>query len=144
MSGIGNENDGSVMYDRPDPVEQLAAVADFLRDQVMPRVDGQLAFHLRVAANMLDIVSRQIRLAPQAEAAELVRLDDLLGGQGTHASLVDLKRELCERIADGRFEMDTPGLTDYLWRVTMDKLAVDQPRYETLLRLQAAAKTKEA
>ena len=54
------------MYDRPDPVEQLAAVADFLRDQVMPQVDGPLAFHLRVAANMLDIVSRQTRLAPQA------------------------------------------------------------------------------
>jgi len=28
--------------------------------------------------------------------------------------------------------------------VTLDKLAVDQPRYDTLLRLLAAAKTKEA
>ena len=135
------------MYDRPDPVEQLAAVADFLRDQVMPQVDGQLAFHLRVAANMLDIVSRQTRLAPQAEAAELARLHALLGNGGSqrkHANLADLNRELCNRIADGRFNMDTPGLTDHLWRVTLDKLAVDQPRYETLLRLLAAAKTKEA
>ena len=132
------------MYDRPDPVEQLAAVAEFLRDQVMPRVDGQLAFHVRVAANMLDMVSRQTRLAPQAEAAELVRLRNLLGTEDKHATLADLNRQLCERIADGSFGMDTPGLTHHLWHVTLDKLAVDQPRYDTLLRLVAAAKIKEA
>jgi hypothetical protein len=132
------------MYDRPDPVEQLAAVAEFLRDQVMPRVDGQLAFHVRVAANMLDTVSRQTRLAPEAEAAELARLRNLLGSGDNKATLDDLNRELCERIALGRFDIDTPGLCDHLWRVTLDKLAVDQPRYDTLLRLLAAAKTKEA
>ena len=132
------------MYDRPDPVEQLAAVAEFLRDQVMPRVDGQLAFHVRVAANMLDTVSRQTRLAPEAEAAELARLRNLLGSGDNKATLDDLNRELCERIALGRFDIDPPGLCDHLWRVTLDKLAVDQPRYDTLLRLLAAAKTKEA
>lgn len=124
------------MYDTPDPVEQLAAVAAFLREQVMPQLDGQLAFHSRVAANMLDIVARQWQLAPAAEAAEAARLRELLGhgDDPSKSSLADLNRELCERIADGRMGLYTPGLSDHLWRVTLAKLAVDQPRYETYVR----------
>ena len=135
------------MYDTPDPADQLAAVAAFLREQVMPQLNGQLAFHSRVAANMLDIVARQWQLAPAAQADEAARLRALLGhagdsdGDGDGAednspghTLVDLNRELCERIAAGRMGLHTPGLTEHLWRVTLDKLAVDQPRYETYLR----------
>jgi hypothetical protein len=29
---------------------------------------------------------------------------------------------------------ETPGLTDHLWRATMDKLAVDQPNYASYRR----------
>jgi hypothetical protein len=119
------------MYDRPDPEEQLTAVAAFLRDQVLPKLDGQMAFHARVCANMLDIVGRQWQQAPVAEVDELVRLRELLGMDG---SLPALNRELCVRIADGRIDASTPGLAAHLWRVTLDKLAVDQPRYEGFVR----------
>ena len=129
------------MYDHPDPQEQLAAVTAFLREQLVPRLEGQLAFHARVAANMLDIVERQIRLAPAAERDELNRLHELLGVDGTVA---ELNRELCQRIADGRVVPLTPGLMEHLWLVTLDKLAVDQPRYDTLVRLLACEQDRDA
>ena len=122
------------MYDQPGPLEQLTTVATFLRDQVVPRLDGQLAFHARVAANMLDIVARQIDLGPAAERDELARLLGLLGHGGT---LDELNRDLCQAIANGTIGAQTPGLTEHLWRVALDKLAVDQPRYDTRLRLLA-------
>ncbi len=129
------------MYDRPDPQEQLAAVAAFLREEVMPRFDGQLAFHVRVAANMLETVGRQLRLTPDAERAELVRLRQLLGNDGT---LEALNQDLCEQIADGRLGNHTPGLVEHLWQVTLDKLAVDQPDYETLQRLRTDKNNEDA
>ncbi|MBN8509569.1 MAG: hypothetical protein J0L57_13285 [Burkholderiales bacterium] len=114
------------MQDRPDPDELLAAVAAFLREQAMPQLQGQAAFHARVAANVVDIVRRQLRLAPAAEAAEHERLRQLLGADG---SLEELNARLCARIADGTIGLHTPGLLAHLRRVTLDKLAVDQPTY---------------
>ncbi|MEO7941664.1 MAG: DUF6285 domain-containing protein [Burkholderiaceae bacterium] len=124
------------MYDRPDPIEQLEAVAAFLREQAMPQLQGQAAFHARVAANMLDVVARQLKRAPDAEAGEAARLRELLGMDG---SIEALNRELCLRIADGRLGLQTSRLMVHLWQVTLDKLAVDQPRYESYVRLLAGA-----
>ena len=60
------------MQDSPNPEQLLAAVARFLRDEAGPALgrSGQdaLAYNARVAANMLDIVSRQLQLAPSADA----------------------------------------------------------------------------
>lgn len=128
------------MYDQPDPQQQLAAVAAFLREEVMPRFDGQLAFHVRVAANMLETVGRQLRLAPDAERAALVRLRALLGYDGT---LEALNQDLCDQIADGRLANHTPGVVEHVWQVTLDKLAVDQPGYETLQRLRTDKNSKD-
>ena len=47
---------------------------------------------------------------------------------------------LCERIAQGVVDLGTPGLADCLWQITLDKLAVDQPSYETYVRMQRNAK----
>lgn len=126
---------GPLMQDRPDPDELLAAVAAFLREQAMPQLQGQAAFHARVAANALDIVRRQLRLAPAAAAAEHQRLRALLGRDG---SLEELNAMLCARIADGTIGLHTPGLLAHLRRVTLDKLAVDQPTYAGYRRALAA------
>lgn len=121
------------MQDRPDPDALLAAVADFLREQAMPRLQGQAAFHARVAANAVDIVRRQLRLAPPAEAREREGLRRLLEDCGDD-DLETLNARLCERIADGRVGLHTPGLFDHLKRTTIDKLAVDQPHYASYRR----------
>ena len=51
-------------YGRPTASELLDAVREFLTDQVMPATTGQLAFHARVAANVLGIVARERELGP--------------------------------------------------------------------------------
>jgi hypothetical protein len=122
------------MQDRPNADELLEAVAGFLREQAMPALPGQLGFHARVAANVVDLVRRQLALAPAAEAAEQARLRSLLGCDG---ALADLNADLCRAIADGRIGLHTPGLTDHLWRVALDKLAVDQPGYARYRRALA-------
>ena len=120
------------MNDTPTPAELLAAVSRFMRDEVMPVLTGATAYQARVAANMLDIASRQWALAPAQDAEELQRLRTLLGSD---VDLAEGNRLLCERIAAGTLTLATYGLADHLWRTTLAKLAVDQPSYDTYRRM---------
>jgi hypothetical protein len=119
------------MQDEPTLIELTKAVADFLRDDIAPLVTGHNAFKLRVAINMLDLVTRQLTLEEESDAAEAARLRSLLGMPG---SLIELNRVLAEKIAKGEADLQTPGLAEHLWQTTMDKLAVDQPNYASYRR----------
>ncbi len=119
------------MQDEPTPTELIKAVADFLRNDIAPMISGHNAFNLRVSINALDLVTRQLALEQDSDAAEAARLTRLLGMQG---SLGVLNRTLADRIAKGELDLQTPGLADHLWQTTMDKLAVDQPNYASYKR----------
>jgi Domain of unknown function (DUF6285) len=119
------------MQDEPTPTELIRAVADFLRSEIAPQITGHAAFKLRVSLNALDLVTRQLTLEPASDAAEAARLSQLLGIQ---SALADLNRTLAERIARGELDLQTPGLADHLWQTTLDKLAVDQPKYASYKR----------
>jgi hypothetical protein len=114
------------MQDQPTPAEILAAVAGFLRADISADITPHAVFQARVAANALEIARRDLELGPAADAEELGRLQRLLGRAG---SLLDLNRTLAQRIAEGEFTLETPGLAEHLWKTTLDKLAVDQPSY---------------
>ncbi len=58
-------------HGRPTASELLDAVAGFLTDDVMPATTGQLAFHARVAANVLGIVAREMELGPAGAGGEV-------------------------------------------------------------------------
>jgi hypothetical protein len=119
------------MQDEPTPEELIKAVADFLRSDIAPVITGHNAFKLRVSINALDLVTRQLALQQDSDAAEAARLEHLLGMQG---SLGELNRMLADRIAKGEIDLQTPGLAEHLWQTTMDKLAVDQPNYASYRR----------
>jgi uncharacterized protein DUF6285 len=119
------------MQDEPTPIELINAVADFLRNEITPAISGHNAFKLRVAINALDLVTRQLTLEQDSDAAEAARLSRLLGMQG---SVTELNRTLADRIVKGEVDLQTPGLADHLWQTTMDKLAVDQPNYASYKR----------
>jgi hypothetical protein len=121
------------MQDQPTAEQLLGAVAAFLREQVMPATQGPLAFHVRVAANALDIARREITQAPDAAARERADLAALLDAD-PQSDLVQLNRTLCERIRSDAVDLQTPGLAAAVWRSTLDKLAVDQPGYDTYQR----------
>ena len=132
------------MQDQPTPSEIIGAVAAFLKTQVAPQTTGALSFQARVAANALEMMRRQLDLAPAEDAAERARLTALLGRDG---DLVDLNTELARRIEAGLADLSTPGLADHLWATTMAKLAVDQPTYAayraSLAESAAPADSKE-
>jgi hypothetical protein len=119
------------MQDEPTPIELTRAVADFLRYDIAPLISGHQAFKLRVAVNILDLVTRQLTREEGSDANEVERLRALLGTDG---SVTDLNRALAERIAKGEVDLATPGLAEHLWATTMDKLAVDQPNYASYKR----------
>ena len=119
------------MYDQPTASELLSAVAGFLRDEVSPTLSGRLAFHARVAVNVLEMVRRELALGPAAVEGEAARLKALLGRD---APVAELEHTLCEAIAGGHVDPADPGLVDHLWATTLDTLAVDQPNYATYRR----------
>ena len=119
------------MQDEPTPIELTKAVADFLRNDITPMISGHNAFKLRVAINILDLVTRQLTLEEGSDAAETDRLAKLLGMQG---SLIEQNRALAEKIAKGEADLATPGLSEHLWQTTLAKLAVDQPNYASYKR----------
>lgn len=124
------------MHDPPSPGELVAAVAQFLRADVIERLqaggasvagDGAVAYQARVAAGMLEIAARELALGEDQARGELARLRALLRTDG--GSLPELNRELTRAIEQGQLGAATPGLLEHLWRTTLDKLAVDQPNY---------------
>jgi hypothetical protein len=119
------------MQDEPTLIELTKAVADFLRSDITPMISGHNSFKLRVAINILDLVTRQLTLEDGGDAAEVERLAKLLEAQG---SLIDLNRALAEKIANGELDLTTPGLSEHLWQTTLAKLAVDQPNYASYKR----------
>ena len=82
----------SSLYGRPTAAELVAAVADFLDSDVRAATDGQVAFHARVAANVLRTVERELlddRAAPdllgypdETALAVAIRAGDLDGRAG--------------------------------------------------------------
>ena len=119
------------MQDQPSALELLQAVRSFIQDQAIPRLEGRAAFHARIAVNALAIVERGLEIGPAQDAAEQERLEALLGRPG---SLDELNRELCRRIRAGELDLETPGLAEHLRETTLEKVAVDQPRYAAYRR----------
>ena len=122
------------MNDRPDARELLEAVERFLREDVVPALEGPKRLHARVAANVVAMVGREIAGADADLRAEWQGLAALLGRQGEApadaAALLeavrDANRELAGRIRAG--DADAGAFRDavvaHLKRSVDAKLAV--------------------
>lgn len=115
------------MHDQPSAAELLGAIETFMRETAMVKLEGHAAFHARVAANALAIVKREVELAPLQTAAERKRLQQLL--DTTEDDLEVLNRALCKQIRDGAIALDNDTLAEHLWQTTLEKVAIDQPKY---------------
>ena len=100
------------MREQPSAAELIDAVAEFITRDVAPTLTGRLAFHARVAANVLAIVKRELELGPAADRADTARLAALLGTEGEPGALTE---ELCRRIEAGEIAADDPALIEHLW-----------------------------
>jgi uncharacterized protein DUF6285 len=106
------------LYGRPTAAELVAAVADFLDNDVRAATDGQVNFHARVAANVLRIVERELG----ASAGEFT---DALGKIGYAG-----EAQLAAAIRAGELD-DRPGdVLACLRTLVRHRLAVAHPGYD--------------
>ena len=115
-----------------ESVELLAAVRQFLREEVLPELDGFKAYTTRVAANALGIVARELEMG-----AGLAELDKQI------ASTLDLDeqagpvtRQIALALRDGTMAQDQRILS-YLRQRTLQSCAIDNPKYSGLHQARA-------
>ena len=114
------------MQDRPTAAELVAAVREFLEQDVLSAVEGRVAFHTRVAVNALGMVERELELGPNAERAERTRAVEILGHDGDTR---ELERELAARIRAGALTYDDATVVEHVRATVRDKLRIANPRY---------------
>jgi hypothetical protein len=114
------------LHDRPTASELVAAVREYLERDVMTGTEGRLAFHARVAVNVLGMVERELELGARQDEAERARLVALLGHDGT---VPDLTAELARGIRDGSLAVPWDDLVAHVRETVRAKLEVANPRY---------------
>ena len=121
------------MQDRPTAAELLATVATYLEDELMPALDGPLAYRTRVATNLVRMLEREEALGNASLVRERDALAELLciappanGSLG--AQVAELNGLLVAAIDAGRVEHARA------WPVLMEiahaKLAIIRPGYD--------------
>ena len=114
--------------DRPNIAELVEAVREFLTDHVGPNVEGQLAFHTRVAVNALAIVERTLEQGGAMDEAELHRLKEVLKQDG---DLEEMNGALARAIRSGEMDDQRGRVLEHLRLTAADKIALANPRYLT-------------
>ena len=123
------------MQDRPTAPELLDAVREFIATELLPTVgDARLHFRTLVAANLLDMLRRELALEPALLRAQWERLTALLGDAGPPppnehalATVVAARQAaLCDLIRENRAPSGTFGVVTEAVRA---KLEIANPRY---------------
>lgn len=107
-------------HDRPTAIELVEAVREFVRDEVMPATEGRVQYHARVAANVLGIVERELRMGGRQAAEHAQRLREL--GYDDDVALA-------RAIRDGDVDHRDRAVIDAVRASVMAKLEVARPRY---------------
>jgi len=116
----GEDREGqeaATLFGRPRADELLEAVRELLVSQVLDATQGQLRHQVRVAANVLAMVEREIRQGPALERAHRRRM--ISAGATSDAELVDAIRS---GAMDAREDLRTLLLAD-----AVDRLLVANP-----------------
>jgi hypothetical protein len=109
--------------DRP-AIDDLLLSVEQLLGECAPKLEGELRYHAQVAAYLLQICRREIRLAPGFAAAET---DALAGFLGRKAPLDELERGLAENIRAGGCDTQWQAALDLVLAQTVDKVRIVRP-----------------
>jgi hypothetical protein len=107
------------IYGRPTAAELVAAVADFLDNDVRAATEGQVNFHARVAANVLRVVERELLDESAGEVA------DALAGLG----FAD-EAQLAATIRAGDLDDRAGDVLPALRTLVRHRLAIAHPGYD--------------
>jgi hypothetical protein len=123
---------------RPTAAELLASVAELLDRDVVPALDGPVQHHARVAASLVAIVERELRLAQAAASNELTAtqrvLADARADGGTPPSdLEQARSQLADALRAGM--ADDAVVAARVWEVLMgvarDDLSISKPGHDS-------------
>ena len=114
------------LHDRPTAAELVAAVREYLERDVMTATEGRVAFHARVAVNVLGMVERELELGAAQDAEEHERMVTLLGRDGTVRELTEV---LARGIRDGSIDLPWTDLVEGVRGTVRAKLEVANPGY---------------
>ena len=107
------------LYGRPTAAELVAAVADFLDNDVRSSVEGPVNFHARVAANVLRIVERELT---DDSAAEVT-------GRLAELGFAD-EAQLAAAIRAGALDERADDVLPALRTLVRHRLAIAHPGYD--------------
>lgn len=124
-------------FDRPDATELMDAIRLHLDEELRPELSGKAAYDLRIASNLLTILKREMKLGPETAQRAKARLQNLLQLNG---DLDELNTELSERIRNRELNSNDNALLTHLRQTTMDRLAIDNPRYSAYVRASSGSK----
>lgn len=105
---------------RPSAAELVDAVRRFLTDDVLAATSGRTGFHVRVAANALATVERELGLQDTLVSNRRARLADL-----GFAS----ERQLAAAIRSGQVDDRIDEVTAAVYESVLDRLSVNNPRW---------------
>ena len=121
------------MQDRPTSAELLATLGEYLEEELMPALDGPLAYRTRVAANLVRILERENALGPASLRRERELLSQLLGVDPPRSDsltddVLELNRQVVDAIDAGR--IDHTQAWPALMEIARAKLAIIRPGYD--------------
>jgi len=112
---------------RPTAEEILQAVSKSLEEVVLPKTTADTQHTVRVAANLLRILQRELQLSTDANAHEAQVLSALLGTDG---SLESLRAEFVQREDVEGNDLD-PMVLESLATIVRRDLAIAKPGYDS-------------
>lgn len=115
-----------------ESVELLAAVRKFLREDVLPEMEGFKGYNVRVAANALGIVARELEMG-----AGLAELDQQIAtALGLDVQVGPVTVQIALALRDGTLVVDDEIL-NYLRKRSLLAIAIDNPKYSGLQQARA-------
>jgi len=117
------------MQDRPTARELLATLNEFFEEELLPSISGPLQYRVRVAANLVRIIERELALGQLHDENEHASLRSLVDGD-EHDDLSSINAQVSSAIAAGAFDGNPEALWSALMDVARAKLAVVKPGYD--------------
>ena len=123
------------MQQPPTAAELLSAVVEVLTDEVVPALTGPAQHNARVAANLVAIVERELRLGGDAATRERAAIAALLDDDTSdlaHSDLAMLRARLADALGSGM--ADDEATDEAVWRTLMaavrDDLSIAKPGHD--------------
>ncbi len=127
---------------QPNVSQLCEALQEFLGREVTPAVaDDGLKYKLKIAMNVLGIIARESELGEGFRRLERSALSEYLGDDAESAApesadleSTDVNKRLLDHIRSGDIASREDDLLAILERITVAKMAIDNPRYASYLK----------